>query len=67
MFRYRTNDIMSVGTLLYEINDTKCLEKRKYFWCILDSERSDECVDFIMMCVFYFILFLCVCHHLLGQ
>ena len=30
-------------------------------WLIfLDSERSDECIDFTMMCVFFFILFLCL-------
>ncbi|KAF0766161.1 hypothetical protein FWK35_00018508 [Aphis craccivora] len=31
--------------------------------CILDSERSEECIDFTMMCVFFFFffLFLCLC------
>ncbi|KAF0717294.1 hypothetical protein FWK35_00031604 [Aphis craccivora] len=28
---------------------------------ILDSERSDECIDFTMLCVFFF--FFCVCVH----
>ncbi|KAF0765223.1 hypothetical protein FWK35_00008104 [Aphis craccivora] len=27
---------------------------------ILDSERSDECIDFTMLCVFFFF---CVCVH----
>ncbi|KAF0701574.1 Uncharacterized protein FWK35_00035614 [Aphis craccivora] len=26
---------------------------------ILDSERSDECIDFTMLCIFFF--FLCLC------
>jgi len=28
--------------------------------CTLDSDRSDECIDFTMMCVFIFIFFLCL-------
>ena len=31
---------------------------------ILDSEWSDECIDFTMVCGFLF--FFCVCHHPLG-
>ncbi|KAE9531323.1 hypothetical protein AGLY_010529 [Aphis glycines] len=27
---------------------------------MFDSERSDECIDITMMCVFFFVLFLCV-------
>jgi len=27
---------------------------------ILDSERSDECIDYKMMCVFYFNFYVCV-------
>jgi len=30
---------------------------------VLDSEWSDECIDFTIMCIF----FLCVRHHRLGQ
>ncbi|KAF0762849.1 Uncharacterized protein FWK35_00031908 [Aphis craccivora] len=30
----------------------------KLLGIILDSERSDECIDFTMLCVFFF-LFLC--------
>ncbi|KAF0771419.1 hypothetical protein FWK35_00004981 [Aphis craccivora] len=28
-------------------------------FAVLDSERSDECIDFTMLCVFSF--FLCLC------
>ncbi|KAF0770137.1 hypothetical protein FWK35_00020238, partial [Aphis craccivora] len=34
------------------------------------SERSNECIEFTMMCVFYFIIiffYFCVCHHVLEQ
>jgi len=27
------------------------------YFVILDSERSDECIDFTIMCVFYLIFF----------
>jgi len=27
-------------------------------WCILDSERIDECIDFTMMCFFIYLFFL---------
>jgi len=33
---------------------------------LLDSKRSDSCIDFTMMCVFYNYFF-CVCHHVLEQ
>jgi len=38
------------------------LNKVKHF--ILDSEWNDECIEFTMMCVFFYF---CVCHHLKGQ
>ncbi|KAF0749013.1 Uncharacterized protein FWK35_00025219, partial [Aphis craccivora] len=31
-----------------------------------NSERSEECIDFTMMCVFFFFFF-CVCHHVLEH
>ncbi|KAF0771962.1 Uncharacterized protein FWK35_00006130 [Aphis craccivora] len=31
-----------------------------YFIFFLDSERSDECIDFTMMCVFFLFFFLFV-------
>ncbi|KAF0755589.1 Uncharacterized protein FWK35_00007301, partial [Aphis craccivora] len=32
------------------------------------SERSDECIDFTMMCVFFLLFFFfCVCHHVLRH
>ncbi|KAF0772093.1 Uncharacterized protein FWK35_00009877 [Aphis craccivora] len=38
------------------------LEHYRYI-CILDSKRSNECIDFTMMCFFFF----CVCQHVLEQ
>jgi len=36
------------------------------FAYFLDSEwNNDECIDFKMMCVFFY--FFCICHHLLGK
>ena len=34
--------------------DTKNI---RHFKVILDSERSDECIDFTMMCFFFFVFF----------
>ncbi|KAF0774130.1 Uncharacterized protein FWK35_00002221 [Aphis craccivora] len=45
---------------LWSLTHVKCKDKIDQFIIIsnnLDSERSDECIDFTMMCVF----FLCVC------
>ena len=33
---------------------------KKMFKKVLDSKRSEECIDFIMMCVLFII---CVCIH----
>ncbi|KAF0764593.1 Uncharacterized protein FWK35_00013863 [Aphis craccivora] len=29
------------------------IEDHIFKWVILDSERSDECIDFTMLCVFF--------------
>ncbi|KAF0769245.1 Uncharacterized protein FWK35_00005224 [Aphis craccivora] len=46
----------------WNCNNTKVNKLKKEEIVKGDSERSDECIDFTMMCFFF-----CVCHHVLEQ